>query len=402
MAQYAYTAVAKTGERVTGQIEASGENELRVMLRSQNLRPVKIQKVKAKNAGVTASLSFMSGRIADNDVLLFMRQLSILIAAGIPLVQGLEIITGQMQNKAMQTLINSIKDKVSSGSFLWESMKQYPLVFSELVTSMIKAGEASGSLDIILKRIMRYLEDAMKLKKMVKGAMVYPVSVTVVGVAVLFIMLTFVIPKFEEMLASNNQELPQITQIVIDMSHFCQEYWYLILGSIGLFVMVLRRYLKSEEGINFYDTYILKVPLFGELTKKVAVARFCRTMQTMLASGINLLDSIEICKGAVGNRVYANVLAKIKTEVESGKTLTAVIAKQPLFPSMMVQMVTVGETTGNLDAMLERVADFYEEDINNLVGNMTKLMEPIILVVLGGLVAGMMVAMYLPVFRAAG
>lgn len=402
MAQYSYTAVSKTGQRVQGQMEASGENELRVMLRSQNLRPVKIQKVKAAQAGISTSFSALSGRISDTDLLLFTRQMAILISSGIPLVQGLEIISTQSISKPMKDLIISVKEKVSSGSFLNEALKQYPLVFSELYISMIKAGEASGSLDGIFKRLMRYLEDSIKLKKMVKGAMVYPVSVAVVAVGVLIIMLTFVIPKFEEMLVSQGQELPGITQFVIDASHFTQDNIFYILGGIGLFVVLLRRYLKSEEGKNFFDTAILRVPLFGELTKKVAVARFARTLQTMLSSGINLLDSLEISKGGIGNRVYAGQIAKIKSEIEGGKTLAIVLSKITLFPSMMVQMVTVGETTGNLDQMLERVADFYEEEVENFVGNMTKLMEPAILVVLGGMVAGLMIAMYLPVFKIAG
>ena len=402
MAQYSYTAVSKTGQRVQGQLEASGENELRVMLRSQNLRPVKIVKVKAAQAGVATTFSALSGRISDADLLLFTRQMAILISSGIPLVQGLEIISTQSISKPMKDLVVSVKEKVSGGSFLHEAMKQYPLVFSELYISMIKAGEASGSLDGILKRLMRYLEDSIKLKKMVKGAMIYPVSVMVVGVAVLIIMLTFVIPKFEEMLLAQNQELPAITQFVIDASHFTQQNIFYILGLIGIAVILIRRYFASEEGKNFFDNAILKVPLFGELTKKVAVARFARTLQTMLASGINLLDSLEISKGGIGNRVYAGHIAKIKSEIEGGKTLAIVLAKITLFPSMMVQMVTVGETTGNLDQMLERVADFYEEEVQNFVSGMTKLMEPMILVVLGGMVAGLMVAMYLPVFKIAG
>jgi type IV pilus assembly protein PilC len=221
-------------------------------------------------------------------------------------------------------------------------------------------------------------------------------------VGVLFIMLTFVIPKFEDMLASNNQELPDITRYVIEASHFTQAYAFHIIGAMAVLVMLIRRYLATVEGKNFFDAVILKVPLFGDLTKKVAVARFSRTMQTMLSSGINLLDSLDIAKGAVGNNVYSGVVVKIKSEVESGKTLAATISRQPLFPGMMVQMVTVGETAGNLDNMLERVADFYEEEVQNLVGNMTKLLEPIILVVLGGMVAGLMVAMYLPIFKMGG
>ena len=402
MAQYAYVAVNRSGVKVQGQIEASGENDLRVMLRAQSLRPLKIQKIKAAGAGLAASLSVLTGRISDTEVLLFTRQLSILIGAGIPLVQGLEIIQSQITSRPFRNMLISIREKVSSGSFLWESLAQQKLVFSDIYVSMVKAGEASGALDVILKRLMRYLEESIKLKKMVQSAMVYPITVSIVGMGVLFIMLTFVIPKFEDMLASNNQELPDITKFVIDASHFTQAYAFHIVGASAVLVMLLGRYLATVEGKNFFDAVILKVPLFGNLTKKVAVARFSRTMQTMLSSGINLLDSLDIARGAVGNNVYSSVITKLKTEVESGKTLSDTLAKQPLFPGMMVQMVTVGETAGNLDNMLERVADFYEEEVTNLVGNMTKLLEPIILVVLGGMVAGLMVAMYLPIFKMGG
>ena len=402
MAKFAYTAVGRDGVKVKGEMEAGSENELRVSLRGQNLRPLKIQKAAATSSAAYSAMQLIGGRISDTDVLLVTRQLSILIGAGIPLVQGLEIISSQVEKPALKNLIIELREKISGGSFLWESLAAHPLAFSSLYISMVKAGESSGSLEVILKRLMLYLEDAIKLRKMVKGAMIYPVSVLVVGIAVVFIMLTFVIPKFEEMLAANNQELPDLTRIVINLSHFCANNFFYIVATIALMVFLVRSYMKTEEGQILFDKYILVVPLFGTLIQKVSVARFCRTMQTMLTSGINLLDSIDICRGAVGNRTYGTSLAKVKSEVESGKTLAIVLAKLPIYPHMMVQMVTIGETTGNLDSMLAKVADYYEEEVMNLVGNMTKLIEPFILVFLGGSVAVLMIAMYLPIFKMAG
>lgn len=400
MAQYQYVATNKDGESVQGSLEAGSESELRVALRSQNLRPTKINKA--------GSLTSMSGlnifrvRVSDAEVLLFTRQLAILINSGIPLVQGLEIIGGQVSSSKMRDIVSSIKDRVSSGSFLWESLKSYPEAFSSLYVSMVKAGESSGALDTILKRLMRYLEDIIKLKKLVKGAMVYPIAVVSIGVGVILVMLTFVIPKFEEMLLSSGQELPQLTQMVIDSSHFCSRNIGVILGGMIGIVILTRRYLETDEGRNFFDSLILNLPFIGNMALKVYVARFSRTMQTMLSSGINLLDSIEICKGAVGNRTFSAQLAKVRSEVESGKSMAVVLSKNSLFPSMMVQMVTVGETTGNLDQMLERVADYYEEEVTEIVSNLTKMIEPFILVGLGGMVAGLMIAMYLPIFKMAG
>jgi type IV pilus assembly protein PilC len=267
---------------------------------------------------------------------------------------------------------------------------------------MVRAGEASGSLDTILKRLIKYLDDAYKLKKLVQGAMIYPIAITIVGILVVIVMMIYVIPKFEELLKSSGQELPGPTQVVIDMSHFVQHnILYIIAGGALLFYLT-RRYAKTEEGRSFFDHYSLKLPVFGPMLLKVAVSRFSRTMQTLLSSGINLLDAIDICRDAIGNKTLADSLTQMRAEVEQGKTLGAIMTKMPIFPSMVVQMVTVGESTGNLDKMLERVADFYEDEVQTLVSNLTKMIEPFVLVFLGGMVGGLMIAMYLPIFKMAG
>ena len=401
MPQYNYVAVNRSGEKIKGTMVAPNESEVRVALRSQQLRPLKIQQPNLLEFDLAKILD-LGGSTSQADLALFTKQLSILITSGIPLIQGIEIIEGQLQNPAMKRVLGSLREKISSGSFLWETMKAYPKTFPDLYVSMIRAGEASGALDTILKRLIKYLDDAEKLKKLVKGAMIYPIAIILVGFVVIMVMLTYVIPKFEALLSSNGQELPEVTRFVINASHFAQKNFLTIIGGAVLFGYLFKRYISTKEGRAVFDHYVLKVPLFGPIILKVSVARFSRTLQTLLSSGINLLDAIDICKEGVGNESIANQLDKIKKEVEQGKTLSATMSKALIFPSMVVQMITVGETTGNLDKMLERIADFYEEEVQNLVGNLTKLIEPFVLVFLGGIVGGIMIAMYLPIFKMAG
>ncbi len=398
--QFNYIAVNKQGEKIKGLLDAPSEVEARFTLRSQQLRPLSISKASALEIDLTKIIGF--SKVKGSDVLLFTRQLHILISSGIPLVQGLDLIAEQIQNAAMKSIILSTKEKISQGGFLWQSLAAYKDVFPEIYINMVKAGEASGNLDIILQRLIKYLDDIEKLKKLVKGAMIYPIVITLVGLIVVIVMMTFVIPKFEALLQSSNQSLPAPTQFVINVSHFFQSNILFIVGGIVLGIYFIRYYLKTKEGRRFWDFYSLQLPLFGPLFLKVAVSRFSRTMQTLLSSGINLLDALEICREAVGNKSLEESLTKIKIEVEKGKTLSGVMSKLTIFPSMVIQMVTVGENTGNLDKMLERVADFYEEEVQGLVGNLTKLIEPLVLVVLGGTVGGLMIAMYLPIFKMAG
>ena len=401
MPQFTYVAVNKEGQKIKGTVDSPNEGEVRIMLRYQQLRPIRISKASALEFDL-AKIGGFGGKVKRADVLLFTRQLSVLLSAGIPLVQGLDIISGQASNNELKQILGALREKISGGSFLWQAMGAYKDTFPDIFINMVKAGESSGSLDTILKRLIKYLDDAEKLKKLVKGAMVYPIVVTAVGFIVLIVMMIFVIPKFEELLKSQNQELPGVTKFVIDASHFFQKNLLFIVGGGVAVFYFFRSYLKTEEGKKFFDLIVLKAPLFGELVLKVSVARFARTMQTLLASGINLLDAIDICRTAVGNSTVEENLVKVRAEVENGKTLSSVMGRLPIFPSMVVQMVTVGEGTGNMDKMLERVADYYEEDVENLVSGMTKMIEPLILVFLGGMVGGMLIAMYLPIFTMAG
>jgi len=398
MPQFSYTAVNKDGERLKGNMEAPNESEVRVMLRAQSLRPIRI--TKAGTLDVDLFTSF-GGGISHIEILLFTRQLSILVTSGIPLVQGLEIISAQV-SPSMKKIILAVREKVTGGSFLWEALRSHKNAFPDIYVSMIRAGESAGALDTILKRLIKYLEDAYKLRQMMRGAMIYPIAIVGVGLSVTLILMIFVIPKFEELLKGSGQELPGPTQFVIDVSHFFQHNaGFMLVGAVvGGFLLV--RYARTNEGSSFIDFYVLKMPFFGPIFLKIALARFARTMQTLLSSGINLLDALDITRDAIGNKTIADNLTKVRIDVEQGKTLAGVMAKLPLFPSMVIQMVTVGESTGNIDKMLERVAEFYEQEVDSIVANLSKLIEPFILVFLGTLVGGLMIAMYLPIFKMAG
>lgn len=401
MPQFQYQGVDKAGNKVNGTLDAPGEGELRMMLRGQGVRPTKISKTGALNTDLGAMLRGGSG-LSNEQLITFTRQLQVLIGSGIPIVQGLDILAEQASDKNVRSIIGAIKEKVSGGSYLWEALGAYPKAFPRIYVSLIRAGEASGSIDNVLKRLTRYLEDADRLRKIVKGAMMYPIIVVLIGVSVVALMLIFVIPKFEELLKGSNQELPGPTQFVIDLSHFMVNNVTAILAVVlgGGFLLV--RYIRTPEGKAVVDRLMFRAPLFGNIAQKSGVARFTRTLQTLLTAGVNLIDAIDICKLTINNAVLEDAVSKIRGEIEGGKSLGAVVTRLTVFPRMATQMIAVGESTGALDKMLEKVADFYEEEVEALVSGMTKLIEPLVLVFLGGAVGGIMIAMYLPIFKLAG
>ncbi|CAM6055002.1 unnamed protein product [Sphagnum tenellum] len=302
----------------------------------------------------------------------------------------------------MKIVITRVRDKVSEGAFFWQALSDYPQIFPKIFIALVRAGESSGAMDGMLKRLSRYLEDADRTMKMIKSAMMYPVIVSMIGTAVVALMLIFIIPKFEDMLKGSGQELPLPTQYVINVSHFLSGNIVQILIGIGIAAYMGRRYLRTEEGREAKDRLLFRMPLFGPMLQKGGVARFSRTLNTLLSSGVNLIDAIDICRMTIDNAVLEDAVKKIRVEIEGGKTLGAVLGKLTVFPKMAVQMISVGESTGNLDKMLEKVADFYESEVEILVGGLSKLIEPIVLVLLGGAVGGMMIAMYLPIFKIAG
>ncbi len=412
MADFEYQGVDKSGKKVTGVLSATSDGELRMMLRSQGVRPTKILRKDSSGRGTSVTLSRIMGREAPaggrslslslKQRILLTRQLQVMISSGIPLVQGLEILSDQSADPTIRTMLGELRDKVSQGSFFWEALAAYPRTFSKIYVALVRAGESSGSLDIVLKRLTRYLEDSERLRKMVVGALTYPAVVCVVGLGVVILMLVLVIPKFEEMLSANQTELPLPTQIVIGASHFLVNNFLPVTGVAALALFSAIRFFQTHEGKVLLDRTLFTLPVFGGLIQKGAVASFTRTLQTLITAGVNLVDAVDIARTTVDNVVIADAVSKIRGEVETGKSLSTVVTGISVFPKMAAQMISVGEATGNLDKMLEKVADFYEAEVESAVSNAGKLIEPIILVVLGGLVAGMLVAMYLPMFKLAG
>ncbi|MEK6579464.1 MAG: type II secretion system F family protein [Bdellovibrionota bacterium] len=402
MAEFVYTGVDKQGKRVTGKLNVNSEGDLRMVLRSQGIRPSRITKPSLGKQDIGALLKIGVSTVPPQVLVVVTRQLQVLISSGIPLVQGIEVLAEQSVNPTMKNVLNMIKDRVSQGGYLWEAIAAYPSVFPKLYIALIRAGEASGNLDQMLKRLSRYLEDADRLKKMVKGAMIYPIVVISIGTAVIGLMMVFVIPKFEEILKQSNQELPLPTKMVLDASHFIVNNILYIIGGIFGGIYAIKSFVKTKEGRMLKDRFVFSSPIFGQLTQKAGVARFSRTLQTLLGSGINLIDAIDICQATIDNAVLEESVGRIRKDLEKGQTLGGVVGKLSVFPKMASQMISVGEATGNLDKMLEKVADFYEADVEALVAGMSKMIEPLVLVFLGGTVGGLMIAMYLPIFKLAG
>jgi type IV pilus assembly protein PilC len=400
MPEYQYSGVDREGKKSSAKLQASNEGELRMILRSKGIRPTKIAKAGLANQDLGALIKGDS--ISTENLVIFTRQFQVLISSGIPIVQALDILTEQQGDKRIKGVMLTLKDRVSSGNFLWEAMASYPKIFPTLYTALVRAGEASGAIDSILKRLSIYLEDAERLKKTIKSAMMYPVIVTCIGIGVVALMMVFVIPKFEALLTNAGQALPLPTLVVVNISHFMINYlWYIIGGTVAAIYSFLK-FKKSKEGSAILDRLLFRAPIFGNLMQKAGIARFARTMQTLLASGVNLIDAIDICKTTIGNAVLEKAVGTIRAEVENGRTLGSVLTGLTVFPAMATQMISVGESTGNIDNMLGKVADFYEEEVQVMVNGMTKLIEPIVLVFLGGTVGGILIAMYLPIFQIAG
>lgn len=401
MPQFEYQGVDRAGKRVRGALEAGSEGDLRVSLRAQGIRPTRITSARSNSGGKT-SKGGSNASLNLSQLVGFCRQLQVLISSGIPIVQGLEILADQAQDKGAKQIYTQLKERVSQGSYFWEALSMYPKAFPKLFIALIRAGESSGAIDTMLKRLTRYLEDADRLRKILKSAMMYPIIVITIGVGVVAMMLVFVIPKFEELMKGNGQELPGPTQFVLDLSHFMVGNILYIIGGLVTAGVLIFKFVNTDEGRAILHRTLFRAPLFGPLMQKGGVARFARTMQTLLASGVNLIDAIDICRATIDNAVLEESVAKIRAEVEAGKTLGMVTSKMPVFPTLASQMISIGESTGNLDKMLEKLADFYEEEVETMVGGLTKLIEPILLVFLGGTVGGLMIAMYLPIFKMAG
>ena len=338
-------------------------------------------------------------KITHRDVVIFTRQLATMIDAGLPIVQALDLLAQQTENKTFSGVIATLKNEVESGSAFAESLAGHPAVFDELYTNMVSAGEMGGMLDTILVRLAAYMEKAMKLRAQIKSAMIYPVSVVCVAVLVTALLLAYVIPVFSEMFAGFGEELPLPTQLAINLSAVVVAYfWYLVAGSVGTLVSV-RAYYRTERGRQTMDGLVLRLPLIGDIVRKAAVARFTRTLSTLVSSGVPILDALAITGKTAGNTVVEQAVLAARQSIGEGKTLADPLIKSQVFPPMVCQMVQVGETTGALDTMLAKIADFYDDEVDTAASNLTTLVEPVVILFLGIIIGGLVVSMYLPIFQ---
>jgi type IV pilus assembly protein PilC len=397
MANFKYEGQKRDGEKVKGTLNLPNENEVRIYLRQQGIRPTKIEKVGLLNKDI----QLFAAKVKYGEVAVMSRQLAVMVSSGVPLLQAFDILQQGEKNPKLRKGLQDIQEAISAGSPLWEAMSKQRNIFSHLYIYLVRAGESSGALDTILSRLAKYLDDNVRLVRMVKGAMIYPAIVMVVGVGVTFGLLTFVVPMFEQMITASGGQLPYLTQVVIRISHFLQNYIIHIAVGTTAVVTAFFRFIHSPDGKKIWDRFLLHLPLFGDLLRKGATARFTRTLGTMLTSGVNLIDAIEICKMTIDNSVIETALGTVKDEISSGKTIALPLAQAKIFPAMVIQMINVGENTGTLDQMLIKIAEFYEAEVEAVVLGLSKMIEPIVLVVLGGIVAFILIAMYLPVFNIA-
>src|SRR5574341_2220246 len=388
------------GKILKGEMKAASQEAVFARLRSQRIQPIPAR-VREKGKGLEKELTIpgFGAKVTSHDVMLFTRQFATMIDAGLPIVQGLDILGQQSDNKAFRNTIKTIKGDVESGFTLADALRKHPKIFDDLYVNMVAAGEVGGVLNTILNRIAIFIEKAAKLKSKVKGAMIYPCTIIVVAVAVVTVLLLFVIPVFAELYGGMGKALPAPTQITINISNFFRAYFmYMAVALVGVGVAI-KMYYKTEHGRFNIDGLMLKLPVMGDLIRKVAVARFSQNMSILLSSGVPILDGLAITAKTAGNKVVEKAVMKCRVSISQGKTIAEPLAESKVFPPMVCQMVAVGENTGALDSLLKKVAEFYEEEVDDAVANLTALMEPAIMVVLGVVLGGLVVAMYLPIFQ---
>jgi type IV pilus assembly protein PilC len=395
---FLWEATNRKGEVKKGELDGTDETAVRGTLRRQGYRSIN---VKAKPKDIMEYLPFLKQGVKEKDVVIFARIFSTMINAGLPLIQCLDLLAQQEQNKTFKAIIISCKEDIESGNTLSDSLKKYPKIFDDLFVNLVAAGESGGILDVILQRLASYMEKAMKLKSKVKGAMTYPASVLVISIGVVALLLLKVIPVFQKMFEGMGGELPGPTQFLVNLSAFAQSYFLYMVAAVVVVVIAFNRFRATEKGTFIIDSLILKSPVFGPLLKKVAVAKFTRTMATMMSSGVPILEGLTIVSKTAGNVIIERALIETRKSISEGKTIAEPLAETNIFPPMVVQMIAVGEATGALDTMLAKIADFYDDEVDAAVEAMTALLEPFMMVFLGGVVGGMIIAMYLPIFKMA-
>ena len=396
MAKYEWKGKNKSGENQRGVLVAKSKEEAEALLRQRQIAPSSI-----KEEGKKFKLPTFGGGVLPKDLAIFTRQFSVMIDAGLPLIQCMEILGSQQENKAFATIIQAVRSDVESGATLSDAMRKFPKAFDALYVNMIAAGEAGGILDQILDRLSQYIEKAVKLKAQVKSAMMYPLIVCLVAFAVILIIMYKVIPTFSAMFASAGAELPLPTQITMGCSKFVENYILFIFILIGLTIWALRKYHNTFHGRRVLDRLVLKLPVFGDMLKKIAISRFCRTLATLISAGVPILDGIEITARTSGNAIIEDALMAVRKEIEEGKTISEPLTKTAIFPGMVVSMIGVGESTGALDTMLSKIADFYEDEVDVAVATMMSMLEPILIVFLGIVIGFIVISLYLPIFAMA-
>ncbi len=396
MPVFVYRGRSQTGLVVAGRMEANTTEAVVAELRQQRIFPIFI---KAQPKSIEIKILGFGRRVKEKDLTVFTRQLATMIDAGLPLVQCLETLASQQPNKQFKKTLTEIRGDVEGGSTLAAALKRHPTAFNSLYANMVEAGEAGGQLDTILSRLAVYIEKAMTLRRKVKGALIYPSTIVTVAIAVVIFLLVFVIPTFVTLFEGAGVELPLPTRIVMELSRLVQTYLLAGLGLLIAGIVGIRFSYKTEKGRRAADTLLLWIPVFGSLLRKVAVAKFTRTLGTLIASGVPILTGLDITAKTAGNKVVEEAIMKTRVSIAEGKTIADPLKTSGVFPPMVVQMISVGEQTGALDSMLEKIADFYDAEVDQAVANMTALIEPILMVFLGVVVGGMIVAMYLPIFK---
>jgi len=389
----------RKGETQKGEIESISEEAVRASLTRMRITPTKIKK---KPKDLFANIAFLQPKVKVTDIIIFTKQFSTMIDAGLPIIQCLDILHSQQDNPTFKKMIKEIKESVEGGATFAETLKKYPEQFDDLFVNMVHAGEVGGILDIILRRLSNFMEKAAKLKAQVKGAMTYPLITLVVAFVVVAVILVFVIPVFQEMFADFGSELPALTQFVVTLSEVVKKkIIYIIIAIVG-FIFAFKKFYSTEKGHATVDDLSLKLPIFGDLIRKVAVAKFTRTMGTMLSSGVAILDALDIVSKTAGNKTIERALVSVRSGITEGRTMADPLEESGVFPSMVCQMISVGESTGALDSMLDKIADFYDDEVDQAVENLTSAIEPVMMVFMGIIIGGLVIAMYLPIFTMAG
>ena len=400
MAIYRWQGVSPRGDTISGEMEAPTRDAVLARLRAQRIQP-NPTRIRERGKGLDKQIKIpgFGESVKTKDVVIFTRQLGTMIDAGLPIVQCLDILGSQTENKKFRGIIRQLKEDVEAGSTFTEALRKHGKIFDDLFVNMISAGEIGGILDTILQRLSVYMEKAMKLKAKIKGAMIYPATIITVAGGVTTVLLIWVIPVFAELFGSFGQELPAPTQVVINLSNFTIAYFPYIFGALGAGVFALRQVYRTENGRMQMDRMILQAPVFGDLIRKSSIARFSRTLSTLLSSGVPILDALLITAKTSGNKVVERAILATRLSISEGNSISEPLTASKVFPPMVCQMIAVGESTGALDAMLQKIAEFYEDEVDNMVANLTTLMEPLVILFLGIIIGGLVISMYLPIFK---